>query len=238
MSSLIDRVKSSETPLLQIVNTFRYLYRELYKRGIEDDWVGRMLDSQAYNIFLYFPRTSNDRVELAQDFFLKACESPENAGDLHILRAFLSTDCSKTVPQFDQSAFLTQLCFAQPSLPEIILRDLAHWKQQQYARGLEMMDHGYVQIHFRLVFLSQVLLGPAKSGHTFKFSHELLEEFWETALLRKSAGPPHLGFWGGDAVTESIRYRFFEFLHHIDFAHYGIVLPPGLFSALANLVIG
>jgi len=225
LSVQIDSSKGSiDAPRMQIVDTIRYLYRELFKRDIEHDWVRPMLDELACKIFSFFPQ---DRLALAHDFFLKACESPDNAGDLQLLRVFLMFKDPETSPDLDKSAFCVQLCFSRPSLPEIILRDLAHWKDQQYARGLEMDPRR--EIDFRLPFLLTVLGLVGESGHTFKFSKELLEEFWDKVLLRKSDGELDLGFWGGDALTESMRESFFKFLYAIKFEdHSGLVIPPAL----------
>ena len=104
-----------------------------------------------------------------------------------------------------------KLCSETPSLPEVILKDLADYKERQYSLGRENSDLT-INIRLRYHFLIMVLNFERTARGTFHFTQEVLENFWSKVLVsnRSEAQGSTERFWGGDYLTECMRECLFE----------------------------
>jgi hypothetical protein len=212
---------------MPVINTCQFLQREIFANDIEDQNLRSGVTDLLLRLFPYFPTTGEEREQLADKFFRNAVKGPldQRGGDLQMLRAMLSTDTSEIVTGWKRDECISNLCFMSPSLPEVILGELATWKIHQYMSGFEHAQRT-PQIELRVQFLVHVLSADKNAGGGYQFPRKVLEGFWSTALLRSQEGGSEQQYWGGDGVTESIRVVLFHILAALDFRrHSGLVFP-------------
>jgi hypothetical protein len=103
----------------------------------------------------------------------------------------------------------------KPSLPEVILEELAGWKRRQYMAGLENEERTtLIQVRVQLLMF---ILGIERTFvDGFRFPREALEYFWSTALMKAREGGNEVQYWGGDVVTELMRSMFFHNVSAVD----------------------
>ena len=238
-----DRIKSGfpVLDLMPLIYTCQFLQREIFANDIEDMDFQTGVTDLLVRLFPYYPTKGEERERLANVLFQNATNGPMNqrGGDLQLLRALLCTETSEVVTEWKRDECISKLCLMTPSLPEVILGELAAWKTRQYVLGFQNAQRG-AQIEFRVQFLVHVLAADKIAGGEYQFPRRVLEEFWNTALLP----PEDLGmeqYWGGDGVTESIRIVFFHILANNDFRRHsalvrllkiGLIVGCGVFEIL------
>jgi hypothetical protein len=224
-----ERVKSGSPgfDFMPVINTCQFLQRKIFANDIEDQNLRSGVTDLLLRLFPYFPTTGEEREQLADKFFGNAVKGPvdQRGGDLQMLCALLTTDTSEIVTAWKRDECISNLCFMSPSLPEVILGELAAWKIRQYMSGFEHVQRTQ-QIELRVQFLVHVLSADKNAGGGYQFPRKILEGFWSTALLRSQEGGSEQQYWGGDGVTESIRVVLFHILAALDFRrHSGLVFP-------------
>jgi hypothetical protein len=222
-----DRIKTGFLghEIMPIIETLHFLQREIFVNDIDDVQFRSGITDLLLRLFPYFPTRGEERERLASAFFENAVNGPMNqrGGDLQLLRILLSTETSEIVTDWNRDECTSKLCLANPSLPELILGELANWKTRQYTQGLENAQRAS-QIEIRVQFLVHVLSADKNAGGEYKFPREILEAFWSTALLSPLEDVRREQYWGGDGVTESMRVVLFHILATLDFrCHSGLV---------------
>lgn len=215
--------------MMPLINTIQYLLRQTFVNDIDDMKYRSDLTEVLYKILPYFPISNVERVHLADTLFRNSSTLPmnERGGDLQLLRTLLYKETSIIAQPWKRDEYVSKSCLMAPSLPEVILGELAGWKTRQYISGLENAQRNN-QIEFRVQFLLQVLSWDKSAGGEYQFPREILEEFWNTALVRSedSVGMEQQ-YWGGDGVTESMRVVLFHLIGQVDFRrHSGLVWIP------------
>jgi len=212
---------------MPVVLTIRYLLRELFAHDVDDMTFRESLMNYLTRVFGYYPPLGEHRRNLAQDFFQDAINSPmeSRAGDLQVLRGLLVTETHEMVTDWKKEECAHEFCRSNPSLPGLILEELAAWKKRQYDCGLQNAERPG-QIQFRIQYLFNVLYFTSSVGG-FVFPRHVLEGFWDSALASSEDEAAESVFWGGDYVTESIRLILFHGLSTIDInRHSGLVGYP------------
>ena len=213
---------------MPIVRTIQTLLRGFFVHDIEDPHFRSHLTDILLRLFPYYPCTGEERAQLAQHFFEQASGGPMNqrCGDLTLLRALLLTDTSEFVTGWKRDEVIAHFCALRPSLPEVILGELAGWKQRQYQLGYEGADRSG-QIQFRVQFLMHILQADKNVGGGYTFPRDVLEDFWRIALMRCGDDGSDQ-YWGGDGVTETMRVVLFHILAQTEFRrHSGLVWSRG-----------
>jgi hypothetical protein len=162
-------------------------------------------------IFRCYPADGAERTQLAERILGSATMGPmaQRGGDLFVLRALLFADAADTVTNWKREECVRRLCMFTPSLPEVILGELAAWKKRQYSLGQEHAERGNIvptRLHNLLYVLNYDRIGLGD----YTFPREVLEEFWTAALLRPGVNGNERQFWGGDTLTEMMRLTFFH----------------------------
>ena len=230
LSSIVDvskdKNKTSAVDNMAIINTVEYLLRGIAANDIDDIPFRSGASDILLRLFPSYPVTGEERNRLADIFFQNASMGPQNqrGGDLQLLRALLLTEPSEIIEAWNRDNCMSRLCNKKPSLPEMILEELAYWKSRQYASGAENAQRSPL-VEYQVQFFIQVLAADNFVGGVYQFPRETLEEFWSTALIRSGEDPGmEAQFWGGDGVTESLRLILFHSLSGIDFrCHSGLV---------------
>jgi len=210
-----------------LVRTLRDLLRGIYAHDLDDAPFRAGVTDLAVRVFVYHPMNGVDRLELADELFESARTGnlEERGGDLHLLRALLQTDTTtEWVVDWNRDECISRLCHVSPSpcLPEVLLSDLSSWKDRQYVLGMELANRS-PQIEYRIQFLLNVLAADRKVEGGYVFPRKVLDEFWDKALTRREPGG-YADWWGGDAVTDSMRQIWFGMLALTDFRrHSGLV---------------
>jgi hypothetical protein len=210
--------------IMPLINAVGALLRKAFEMDIEDPTFKQGLTDVLLRIFAYYPSDGNYRTRLVEVFYhdITQREWSQKGGDIQLLRAILLVEPSDIVTNWNRMECMSQLCFAQPSLPHIILGELAHWKNRQYSVPELENTQRPLQIESRLQFLIQVLAADRNVRGSYTFPEAILEEFWNTALMRHDEG--YKQYWGGDMVTEYMRVAFFHLLANCDFRrHSGLV---------------
>jgi len=230
LSSIVDvskdKIKTSAVVNMAIINTVQYLLRGIAANDIDDIAFRSGVSEILLRLFPSYPVTGEERNRLADILFQNASMGPRNqrGGDLQLLRALLLTEPTEIIPGWNRDNSMSRLCHMKPSLPEVILGELAYWKSRQYASGTENAQRSPL-VEYQVQFLIQVIAADNYVGGGYQFPREVLEEFWSTALIRSGEDPGmQTQFWGGDGVTESLRLILFHALSGIDFRrHSGLV---------------
>lgn len=221
-----DKIKTSAVDNMAIINTVQYLLRGIAVNDIDDIPFRSGVSDILLRLFPSYPVTGDERNRLADIFFQNASTGPANqrGGDLQLLRALLLTEPTEIIPGWNRDDCMSRLCHKKPSLPEVILGELAYWKFRQYASGGENAQRSSL-VEYQVQFLIQVLAADKYVGGGYQFPRKVLEEFWSTALTRSGEDPGmETQFWGGDGVTETLRLVLFHTLSGIDFlCHSGLV---------------
>jgi hypothetical protein len=219
ISSIIDATKEYTTSLgapipgwdcMPVIRTVRFLLRAISANDVDDPAFRSQLTECLYRLFPYYPTTGDQRHEIAEDCFKSASTGPmeERLGDLQVLRTLVMADSADFVTGWKREDCVHRLCMFTPSLPEVILEELAGWKRRQYMFGLENAERA-AQIQVRVQLLMLVLGIERNPVDGFRFPREVLEDFWNTALMRTEDGGNDQ-YWGGDLVTEHMRLMLFH----------------------------
>jgi len=221
-----DRIKTSIMDSTAIIKTVQYLMRGIAANDIDDIPFRSGISDILLRLFPFSPTTGEERNRLADTFFRNAATGPANqrGGDLQLLRALLLTETTEIIPGWNRDNCMSRLCHLKPSLPELILGELANWKSRQYEFGTENAQRSAL-VEFQVQFLIQVLASDKFVGGDYQFPREVLEEFWNNTMIRSGEDPGiETQFWGGDGVTESLRLMLFHTLSGTDFRrHSGLV---------------
>jgi len=228
-----------------LVACFQYLLRNFFERDLEDVVFRTAIYDLMVRLFHVYPSVGEERNRLADTIFLQASTEPELScgGDLLVLKALLSTEAADAITAWNREETIVRLCRTSPTLPDLILAELAGWKTRQQ-NGMELMQRSS-EVDFRIQFLNYVLTADKNAGGGFVFSRETLREFWTRGLVSSRGElseddvemyPPASAsggglvlenWWGGDGVTDTVRYVFFHFLSQQEFRRYsGVVSPP------------
>jgi len=217
---------------MPLLKAMRYMLREQFAQDVDDTLFRQSLQEYLCRIFTFYPATGVQRMQLAAEFFHNATVGPmeSRGGDLQVLRALLLAETHSMVTNWKKEQCVQELCQSTPSLPGLILEELAAWKKRQYDAGSENAERP-AQIQFRLQFLFQVLSATQVAGG-FTFPRQVLEGFWNSALASSADSAAEHVYWGGDFVTENMRLLLFHILATVDFnQHSGLVCYP---SSCAN----
>ena len=221
-----DKIKTSIMDSTAIINTVQYLMRGIAANDVDDIPFRSGISDILLRLFPFSPTTGEERNQLADNFFRNAATGPVNqrGGDLQMLRALFLTETSEIISGWNRENCMSRLCHLKPSLPELILGELANWKSRQYVFGAENAQRSPL-VELQIQFLIHVLAADKFVGGDYQFPREVLEEFWSNALIRSGEDPGIEGqFWGGDGVTESLRLILFHTLSGTDFRrHSGLV---------------
>jgi len=228
-----------------LVACFQYLLRNVFERDLEDVVFQGAIYDLMIRLFHVYPSTGEERNRLADTIFLQASTEPgfSRGGDLLVLKALLLSEAADAITAWNREETIARLCQASPPLPDLILAELAGWKARQ-KNGMELTQRTS-QVDFRIQFLSYVLSADKNAGGGFVFSRETLREFWTRGLVG-SEGDPSEGdvemypptsanggglvvenWWGGDGVTDTVRFLFFHVFSQQEFRRLsGVVYPP------------
>lgn len=251
-----------------LVGCFLYLLRNVFERDLDDGTFRTGLCDLMVRLFHFYPYTGEERNRLADEIYVQASSSSESScgGDLFVLKALLSTEAADGITSWNREETIARLCRSSPPLPELILAELAAWKARQ-RDGLELRQRTS-QVDFRMQFLTYVLAadknaaermaggdsGEGRHVAGFVFGRATLEEFWrrgmvsvrgerepEVELYPSSVSAPECNWWGGDGVTDTVRYMFFHFLSQQGFGRFsGVVirLPPFVIKSFFQFELG
>lgn len=233
VSNIIESTRdASGAPIMgwdymPVIKTLRYLLRGLVLSDVDDPHYRKYLFDTLARLFQNYPSTGVERIGLARQLFLKAStgQPNERGTDLQLLQALLLTETSRAVLNANREDIVRDLCSETPPLPEVILQDLADYKDRQYGLGRENTDLS-THIRLRISFLMSVLNANKVGQGNFHFTGDILESFWNKVL---TSGLPiehqlEERFWGGDYITECMRDILFEFIWKYDIHnHAGLV---------------
>lgn len=231
ISSIVDFARDpTGSPLMgwdymPVIKTIQYLLHGLVVSDIDDPHFRKFLFDILNKLFQSYPINAVERMSLADHLFFKASNgSPDERGtDLQLLQALLTTEPADL--DVKREDLVHKLCSETPSLPEIILRDLAEYKERQYNLGRENSELS-INVRLRYHFLMSVLNSERTARGTFHFTQEVLESFWSKVLVSNRSEAKGLDdrFWGGDYITECTRECLFENLVKYDIrSHAGFV---------------
>lgn len=210
---------------MPVINTIQYLLHGLIVGDIDDPHFRKFLFDILNKLFQSYPTNAIERRNLADHLFNKASNSPpgERGTDLQLLQSLLTTE--PLDPDVKREDLVHKLCSETPSLPEIILRDLAEYKERQYNLGRENTGSN-LNVRIRYHFLMSVLNSERTARGKFHFTPEVLESFWSKVLVSNRSEAQGLDerFWGGDYITECMRESLFENIVKYDIRiHVGFV---------------
>jgi hypothetical protein len=202
---------------MPVIRTVRYLLRAGSAQDIDDPLYRSNLTDVLHRLFPYYPSTGAERHALAEECYINASTGPMEyrLGDLQILRTLVMADTADYITGWKREECVHQLCMLKPSLPEVILEELAGWKRRQYRAGLANEERtALIQVRVQLLML---ILGIERAFvDGFRFPREVLENFWSTALMKPGEGGNEAQYWGGDVVTELMRSMFFHNVSVVD----------------------
>jgi hypothetical protein len=208
---------STEWDYMPYINTLQSLLRTVFALDVEDRTFRDNCINALTKIFQYYPKNGDERTRLAEEIFKKAATGPvdQRGGDLLVVRALLYAESADTVTLWKREECTHRLCMQKPSLPEVILGELATWKKQRYSLGMENVDRqGHVMVWVQ--FFLHILLFDRQVLGGYVFPREVLEEFWNSALMRSGNGGNERLYWGGDSITDMMRVMFFHLLSRED----------------------